>query len=55
MQIDIFPGLDPAVEAAARVVRPGEVVLLAPGGTSFDEFVDFAARGDRFRALVEAL
>lgn len=55
VQIDIFPGLDPAVEAAARVVHPGEVVLLAPGGTSFDEFVDFAARGDRFRALVEAL
>jgi UDP-N-acetylmuramoylalanine-D-glutamate ligase len=31
------------------------VVLLAPGGTSFDEFVDFAARGERFRELVGAL
>ena len=35
--------------------RPGDVVLLAPGGTSFDAYVDFAARGEHFRALVEAL
>jgi len=31
------------------------VVLLAPGGTSFDAYEDFAARGDHFRTLVEAL
>jgi UDP-N-acetylmuramoylalanine-D-glutamate ligase len=31
------------------------VVLLAPGGTSYDQFVDFAARGERFKQLVEAL
>jgi UDP-N-acetylmuramoylalanine--D-glutamate ligase len=47
--------LEEAVEAAARVARPGEVVLLAPGGTSFDAFKDFAERGDRFQALVRAL
>lgn len=47
--------LDEAVTQAAHQAQPGEVVLLAPGGTSFDAFVDFAARGDRFRALVEAL
>lgn len=53
--IEVVPGLEAAVQAAARRARPGDVVLLAPGGTSFDEFVDFAARGERFRALVEAL
>ncbi len=44
-----------AVTAAQRVARPGDVVLLAPGGTSFDAYADFAARGEHFRALVEAL
>ncbi len=47
--------LDEAVEAAAREAQPGDVVLLAPGGTSFDAFSDFAERGERFRELVKAL
>jgi UDP-N-acetylmuramoylalanine--D-glutamate ligase len=47
--------LDTAVATASRVARPGDVVLLAPGGTSFDAYEDFAARGRHFRALVEAL
>lgn len=47
--------LDCAVSAAAAIVRPGEVVLLSPGGTSFDAYPDFAARGQHFRSLVEAL
>lgn len=53
--VEIVEGLDEAVQAAARVARPGDVVLLAPGGTSFDEFLDFEARGERFRQLVQAL
>lgn len=47
--------LEEAVEAAARVARPGDVVLLSPGGTSFDAFRDFAERGDRFKELVRSL
>ncbi len=47
--------LEEAVEAAARLAQPGEVVLLAPGGTSFDAFGDFAERGDRFKELVQRL
>ncbi|MEA3397013.1 MAG: UDP-N-acetylmuramoyl-L-alanine--D-glutamate ligase [Chloroflexota bacterium] len=47
--------LEQAVEGAARRARPGEVVLLSPGGTSFDAFRDFAARGERFRELVAGL
>jgi UDP-N-acetylmuramoylalanine--D-glutamate ligase len=34
---------------------PGEVVLLSPAAASFDQFRDFEARGDAFRAAVEAL
>jgi UDP-N-acetylmuramoylalanine--D-glutamate ligase len=47
--------LPAAVAAAENVARPGDVVLLSPGGTSFDAYQDFAARGQHFRALVEAL
>ncbi len=47
--------LEAAVEAAARLARRGDVVLLSPGGTSFDAFRDFAERGDRFKALVQQL
>jgi len=49
------PGFDQAVALAAAEARPGEVVLLAPGATSFDEFKDFEARGERFRQLVSEL
>jgi UDP-N-acetylmuramoylalanine--D-glutamate ligase len=44
-----------AVIAASKIASPGDVVLLAPGGTSFDEFRDFAERGDLFRQMVETL
>jgi len=47
--------LGEAVEAAARVARPGDVVLLAPGGTSYDAFEDFEERGECFRQYVKAL
>jgi len=48
-------GLAEAVANAARIAHPGDVVLLAPGGTSFDAYQDFAARGQHFRTLVQAL
>jgi len=47
--------LEQAVRAAAEVVEPGDVVLLSPGGTSFDAFRDFAERGEQFRKWVNAL
>jgi UDP-N-acetylmuramoylalanine--D-glutamate ligase len=47
--------LKQAVQAAAEVVEPGDVVLLSPGGTSFDAFRDFAARGEQFRLWVNEL
>jgi UDP-N-acetylmuramoylalanine--D-glutamate ligase len=54
-QVILVPDLEQAVAAARRVVRPGDVALLSPGGTSFDAYQDFAARGQHFRDLVRAL
>ncbi len=47
--------LDEALDTAASAAAPGEVVLLSPACASFDQFRDFEARGDAFRALVEEL
>jgi UDP-N-acetylmuramoylalanine--D-glutamate ligase len=44
-----------AVNEAAQAAAPGEVVLLSPACASFDQFRDYEARGDAFRAAVEAL
>jgi len=44
-----------AVQCAAHAAAPGEVVLLSPACASFDQFRDYEARGEAFRAAVEAL
>ena len=47
--------LEEAVQVAAELARPGDVVLLSPGGTSYDAYTDFEERGAHFRALVADL
>jgi UDP-N-acetylmuramoylalanine--D-glutamate ligase len=53
--ISICDTLQEAVTAAANVTEPGDVVLLSPGGTSYDEFIDFEERGERFIQWVKDL
>ena len=55
LSIQLVEKFSEAVIAASKNASPGDVVLLAPGGTSFDEFRDFAERGDLFRQMVENL
>ncbi|CAJ1497063.1 UDP-N-acetylmuramoyl-L-alanine--D-glutamate ligase [[Mycobacterium] kokjensenii] len=44
-----------AVVAAAReLARPGDTVLLAPAGASFDQFAGYGARGDAFAAAARS-
>ncbi len=47
--------LERAVAEAAKAARPGEVVLLSPACASYDQYADFEARGDHFKALVRNL
>jgi UDP-N-acetylmuramoylalanine--D-glutamate ligase len=54
-QIHHTATLEHAVALAHQVARPGDVVLLSPGGTSFDAYPDFVARGEHFKRLVKAL
>lgn len=45
--------LEKAVEHARRRAKPGEVVLLSPGCASWDQFVNYEARGKAFAAVVQ--
>ncbi|MUN41722.1 UDP-N-acetylmuramoyl-L-alanine--D-glutamate ligase [Actinomadura sp. NEAU-AAG5] len=47
--------MDRVVTEAAGLARPGDTVLLAPVGASFDMFANYPARGDAFIAAVERL
>ena len=44
--------LDKAVSTAAAAAHPGEVVLLAPACSSFDQFESYEHRGRVFKELV---
>ena len=47
--------LEPALRAAAEAARAGDTILLSPACASYDQYENFEARGDHFRALVEEL
>jgi UDP-N-acetylmuramoylalanine--D-glutamate ligase len=47
--------LERAVARAADLAEPGDTVLLAPGCASFDQFVSYEERGDRFTELAKQI
>ena len=55
LPVDRAGDLATAVAHAAAVAEPGDIVLLSPACASFDQYKDYEARGDQFRAIVRAL
>jgi UDP-N-acetylmuramoylalanine--D-glutamate ligase len=55
VRIELVGDLECAVASASAAANSGDVVLLSPACASYDQYRDFEARGDHFRALVEAL
>ena len=52
---DVQTGMQDAVEAAFKLAKKGETVLLSPCCASFDLFKSYEDRGDQFKACVRAL
>ncbi|MBV9073321.1 MAG: UDP-N-acetylmuramoyl-L-alanine--D-glutamate ligase [Acidobacteria bacterium] len=55
--VEVLPcrTLDSAVERAHDLAKAGDIVLLAPACSSFDQFENYEHRGRTFRSLVERL
>ena len=47
--------LDKAIHAAASAARPGDIILLAPACSSFDQFENYEQRGRIFKEIVLSL
>jgi UDP-N-acetylmuramoylalanine--D-glutamate ligase len=55
MEVEPCELLVTAVAQAAREAQPGDVIMLSPACASFDQFKDFEARGDCFKAIFHSL
>ncbi|HEX6844190.1 MAG TPA: UDP-N-acetylmuramoyl-L-alanine--D-glutamate ligase [Actinomycetota bacterium] len=53
--VSVAPSIEEATSRAFDAARPSGVVLLAPACASWDQFRDYAERGDRFAAAARAL
>lgn len=53
--VDVQTGMKDAVEAAYRLAKRGETVLLSPCCASFDLFTDYEDRGNQFKQYVRQL
>ncbi len=51
----VVENLEQAVEEAVKAAEPGDVVLLSPTTSSFDQYTCFEERGEHFKKIVNAL
>jgi UDP-N-acetylmuramoylalanine--D-glutamate ligase len=54
-EVILVETLEEAVDKAAEMASPGDSVLLSPACASFDQFKNFAVRGNTFKKLVHQL
>lgn len=52
---EICHDLETATRRASAEAAPGETVLLAPAAASFDQYADYAARGEHFTRIAQSL
>ena len=50
---NLAPATAQAADVAVLAAQPQTVVLLSPGGTSYDAYRDFEARGEHFQRLID--
>ena len=55
VDVQVAGSMDEAVRRAAGGAQPGDVVLLSPGGASFDWYGSYGERGDDFARAVRDL
>ncbi len=55
MPVESSEMMGAAVCSAVSQAKPGDVIMLSPACASFDQFKDFEARGDAFKAIVDSL
>ncbi|MDN3507471.1 MAG: UDP-N-acetylmuramoyl-L-alanine--D-glutamate ligase, partial [Simkaniaceae bacterium] len=51
-EVILAPDIASAVKEASKSAKKGETVLLSPGCASFDQFENYAARGEAFKKEV---
>ena len=47
--------MNAVVKKAAEITKPGDVVILSPASASFDQYANYADRGDQFTEAILAL
>lgn len=55
LHVEICDGFDDNFRKASEFAEEGDIVLLSPAMTSFDEFLNFEVRGKHFKELVQNL
>ena len=54
-EVYLLQSLEEAVNKAFELSSPGDIILFSPACASFDMFIDYKERGERFKAIIFSL